>query len=890
MLFTGVVVALASLSGGGDLNVTYDSKSLLIGGERLLWLSGGIHYARHTPELWAPALQQMKAAGFSGVTSYTMWNIHEQRRGELDWGQVQPRANLTRFLATAEKEGLFVHLRLGPYIDAEWDYGGFPWWINEVNSPSTHGSPSPPAAPGTPASPANAAFRAEMQRWITAVVDEIRPFLASRGGPVVMLQIENEFSDHSTAGLDYIHWAIDMAEAQNTGIPWTFCNNSGSVPLASRPGLIFTANAGMGPETMITAKLCGPDSAHPDQPCLWSEIEESFYQWSSGDDGGQPASVLADQVARWFSLGGSGSNYYMWAGGTDYGTTAGDDDTTSYHQYSGLEPVFNLPNEPKYAFLSKLHHLLADRAALLLGDAPATRTTAGTVEITTFANATHELTFVANLGGTTVSWGGFTLLASSHVLIVEGDAVAFNSSDCAGNTDPRFEVAAATAGPLQWSTWGEGPPSQYHMVASETSVPTETPASGPPVLWSGSPIEQVALELRTVGGRATDYAWYSTNFTIGTRAGSGAAAGAIAVNPCQATLVAHQRWVLTPVVDQRGGAVFQIQLDAGAPGTRRCIGVDTDAYDGGFGATLHPCNKSDGSQFFSSPASDGRFHGARGLCLDIQDGSTAAGANVFVYDCGPRPAGNQLWAVQPASSDGAVHIVSKMDGYCLTVAPPPTAFELEATLHESTIAHVFLDGAYQGTLDNQGHNGADAATKLQLPASLAPGAHTLELLSAGLGISADEASATVALGGVTGQLGLASLLVTNSTMGDGQWRMQAGLLGESLAVPAHPEAVRWTAARREAVAGLTWLRATFDAPSTWRSPEALAVDLSGCSKGHLFINGFDAGRFWIRDPQLSTLYQLPPDHIKPGPNTLVLWEELGVQNLTAVRVVRRVGP
>ena len=179
-----------------------------------------------------------------------------------------------------------------------------------------------------------------MQRWISALVDHIRPFLASNGGPVIMMQIENEFSDHSVAGTTYANWAMRMAEAQSTGIPWTWCNNSGSGTYKLPAGMISTANAGMGPSSFITQKLCGSTSvAYPNQPCLWTEIEEPFYQWSGNDDGGQGAASLANQQLEWFSLGGAGSNYYMWAGGTDYGLSAGDDDTTSYHQYSSLEPV-----------------------------------------------------------------------------------------------------------------------------------------------------------------------------------------------------------------------------------------------------------------------------------------------------------------------------------------------------------------------------------------------------------------------------------------------------------------------------------------------------------------------------------------------------------------------
>ena len=73
---------------------------------------------------------------------------------------------------------------------------------------------------------------------------------------------------------------------------------------------------------------------------------------------------------------------------------------------------------------------------------------------------------------------------------------------------------------------------------------------------------------------------------------------------------------------------------------------------------------------------------------------------------------------------------------------------------------------------------------------------------------------------------------------------------------------RLTPAPSGIVNALTWLQANFDAPSDWASPEALAADLTGCGKGHVYINGFDARRYWIRDAQLSAVYQLPPDHIK----------------------------
>ena len=126
----------------------------------------------------------------------------------------------------------------------------------------------------------------------------------------------------------------------------------------------------------------------------------------------------------------------------------------------------------------------------------------------------------------------------------------------------------------------------------------------------------------------------------------------------------------------------------------------------------------------------------------------------------------------------------------------------------------------------------------------------------------------------------------------GPWQMQVGLLGEALHVPTEAGAamVPWQpVVGAAAVDRITWLKAVFDAPADWASPEALALDLAGGGKGHVYVNGFDCGRYWVRDPVLSTYYQLPPDNLKPKGNLLVLFEELGVADLSKVRVVRRGG-
>ena len=121
----------------------------------------------------------------------------------------------------------------------------------------------------------------------------------------------------------------------------------------------------------------------------------------------------------------------MWSGGTDYALSAGDDDTTSYHQYSCLEPVFDKPNEPKYSFLGTLHkHLVAHERVLLGQDPPPAVTLSADKKcmMHTYSNASLSLHFVANTGGAgaavTVGGAEFFVAAGARLLLSSASASA----------------------------------------------------------------------------------------------------------------------------------------------------------------------------------------------------------------------------------------------------------------------------------------------------------------------------------------------------------------------------------------------------------------------------------------------------------------------------------
>jgi hypothetical protein len=117
--------------GGAPYVVSTDSTSVLINGSRSLFLSGSVHYPRSTPGMWDSLMSEAKLNGLTMIEVYVFWNLHEPTRGNYDF--TSGRRNLPLFLQKAAAHGLFVYLRPGPYVCAEWDYGGLPVWLHAID-------------------------------------------------------------------------------------------------------------------------------------------------------------------------------------------------------------------------------------------------------------------------------------------------------------------------------------------------------------------------------------------------------------------------------------------------------------------------------------------------------------------------------------------------------------------------------------------------------------------------------------------------------------------------------------------------------------------------------------------------------------------------------------
>ncbi|KPK96844.1 MAG: hypothetical protein AMK75_07810 [Planctomycetes bacterium SM23_65] len=321
------------------MRVSYDHRAIKIDGKRTLILSGAIHYPRSTPGMWSELFKRSRDAGLNTVETYVFWNHHERERRLYDFSG---RLDVRRFVATAARHGLYVILRIGPYICSETNFGGFPAWLRDL--------------PGIRMRTFNEPFMREMERWVRFFTGYMRGLYAPEGGPIILAQIENEYEligkKYGRDGKKYARWAIDTALSLDLGIPWIMC-------VGSAAGAIETING-----FYAHPHLDKHFRKHPDQPALWTENWPGWYDTWGAAHRVRMTENVAWATARFFAAGGTGVNYYMWHGGTNFGRTTMYLQTTSYDFDAPLDEWGLATTKSKH--LARLHKVLAEHADVLV--------------------------------------------------------------------------------------------------------------------------------------------------------------------------------------------------------------------------------------------------------------------------------------------------------------------------------------------------------------------------------------------------------------------------------------------------------------------------------------------------------------------------------------------
>lgn len=291
---------------------TIGTHDFLLDGQPLQIRCGEMHFARVPRAYWRQRLLAIKAMGLNAVCAYLFWNFHEWREGRYDWAAQRDAA---AFCKLAQELGLWVILRPGPYACAEWEMGGLPWWLLKHPGDAFLRT-------------REAAFVEPARRWMREVGHVLAPQQITQGGPILMVQVENEYGFFG----DDLAYMRAMRQALLDGgfdVPLFQCNPTNAVARTHIPELLSVANFGSDPKRGFDAL-----KAVQQGPLMCGEYYSGWFDtWGTPHRKGDATKAVAD--IAWMLQAGGSFSLYMAHGGTSFGLWGGCDrpfrpDTSSY--------------------------------------------------------------------------------------------------------------------------------------------------------------------------------------------------------------------------------------------------------------------------------------------------------------------------------------------------------------------------------------------------------------------------------------------------------------------------------------------------------------------------------------------------------------------------------
>ena len=313
-------------------------NQFVLDGEPIKIISGAVHYFRNMKDTWRDIFKKMKAMGLNCVETYCAWNMHEKKIDEFDFSG---NLDIAEFIRVASDEGLMAIVRPGPYICAEWEFGGLPWWLQTLDDMEIRCQ--------------NATYMARFEKYLCAIFDQIRPHLSTNGGNIIMLQCENEYGYYGD-DKEYLKALYRIYRENGIDVPLFTSDGTGEADLrdGTIDGCLSTLNFGSRVEENFRAH----DRLFPDSPKMCMEMWNGWFDaW--GDDrhhttSAQDYAGVVDDMLKRGSL-----NMYMLIGGTNFGFTSGANhyerfapDVTSYDYDAPLTECGDIT--PKYMALREV--------------------------------------------------------------------------------------------------------------------------------------------------------------------------------------------------------------------------------------------------------------------------------------------------------------------------------------------------------------------------------------------------------------------------------------------------------------------------------------------------------------------------------------------------------
>lgn len=261
-------------------------------------ISGAIHFQRIPRAYWKDRLQKARAMGLNTVETYVFWNLVELREGQFDF---TGNNDIGAFVREAASQGLNVILRPGPYVCAEWEAGGFPAWL--FADPTLRVRSQDPR------------FLDASQRYLEALGTQVRPLLNGNGGPIIAVQVENEYGSY---GDDHGYLQAVRALFIKAGLGGALLFTSDGAQMLGNgtlPDVLAAVNVAPGEAKQALDKLA---TFHPGQPQLVGEYWAGWFDQWGKPHAQTDAKQQADEI-EWMLRQGHSINLYMFVGGTSFG-------------------------------------------------------------------------------------------------------------------------------------------------------------------------------------------------------------------------------------------------------------------------------------------------------------------------------------------------------------------------------------------------------------------------------------------------------------------------------------------------------------------------------------------------------------------------------------------
>ena len=817
---------------GHPYNVTYDNRSFIIDGRRTLLLGGEVHYPRFAPYQWSDILTQMKQDGLNHVQIYIFWNLHEHDyniSSGVHTYDFTGRADLAQFLTVAAKVGLFVNVRIGPYVCAEWNFGGLPLWLKDI--------------PGIKFRDYNQPWMDQMETFVRAVAKVLDPFLAKNSGPIVLAQIENEYRGSK----EYVDWCGQLADNLDFQIPWVMCNGDNA------NNTINTYNGDDGAKDYAEWH----EQTLPQHPLGWTENEGWLQEWgtephTTWDD--RTPQDMANVIAKWFAVGAAHHNYYMYYGGNHVGLWAAAAltnmyaDGTNYHSDT-------TPNEPKRSHLNRLHQLLLSYNDALMSspkqlhNATKLNTTGNTLfGFASVCDATTQGQKIDLIGCDSQGNTPCTIQFNNTMCLVgdaNADPVAFKECD-SSNANQNFKWIPSTnqlqnLGSNQcldldisansidmWSCKDSSDASNQRWTSENVSGSNQLRSEEVNNMCVTATIPQILAYSYGTGERRVVFMTntYTSDYNI-TWEGRDYAIPAQSVT----------------IVDYQGTELYQTSKV-------NLTNVPTERV---YVPLLNPSDLEWQAYTEDRVYKDSVSYSAPQEQLSITRDKT----EYLIYSTQANVDLNQ------------------------------TNNQIIIETRKANAHLVFINGEYKGQTYNKDKDNADTTLTLTFDSSLTgPNTVDVTIVSISLGIECllqnQQGPEAQDHKGIVGQVTI------NNVVLSGPWSHRPALNGEELALytSEKSDSVSWTSVPSSNIPSLTWFRTKFDRPSSMKSDDIVLMrfisdkdySFTEQSRGHFYLNGFDLGRYWgisANGKFDQTDYFIPGDLIQDKDNLLVYVDECG---------------